>query len=94
MRGTKNILSLVYLKTRINEHYCHIYRNTQQHSVITDHGQLSHEFNWIEIDILDDKSNLGKRLISEMIYIKRQKNSLNLHNDIDQFGKRYLPIIT
>lgn len=49
-----------------------------QRSVITDHRIQNHEFDWINVEILDRELISGKRLISEMIYIKRQKNSLNL----------------
>ncbi|KYM95528.1 hypothetical protein ALC62_13958 [Cyphomyrmex costatus] len=67
------------LKTRISEHKNHINRNTQQNSVITNHRlQFSHDFNWDNIKILDKEISLNKRLISEMIHIRKQKNSLNL----------------
>jgi len=72
------------LKTRISEHRNHINRNTNTHSVITEHRtKFSHEFNWDNVEILDRERFLSKRLISEMIYIKRQKNSLNLQSDTD-----------
>ncbi|KYM95437.1 hypothetical protein ALC62_13865, partial [Cyphomyrmex costatus] len=62
------------LKTRISEHRNHINRNTQQNSVITNHRlQFSHDFNWDNIKILDKEISLNKRLISEMIYIRKQK---------------------
>jgi len=72
------------LKTRITEHRNHINRNTTTQSVITEHRiNLSHEFNWDNVEILDKEQFLSKRLISEMIYIKRQKNSLNLQSDTE-----------
>lgn len=55
------------LKNRIKEHYRHITRNTDQNSVITDHRLSGHEFDWDNIDILDEETNLHERLISEMI---------------------------
>jgi len=70
------------LKTRIAEHKNHINRNTTGHSVITDHRiSSSHEFDWENVEILDRERYLTKRLISEMLHIKRQKNSLNLHTE-------------
>jgi len=70
------------LNTRIMEHKNHIRRNSIQHSVITDHKRKSgHEFDWDNVKILDSESNYNKRLISEMIYIKKQKHGLNAHTD-------------
>jgi len=72
------------LKTRISEHRNHINRNTTTQSVITEHRiNFLHEFNWDNVEILDRERFLSKRLISEMIYIKRQKNSLNLQSDTE-----------
>jgi len=70
------------LNTRVNEHKSHIRRNTTQFSVITDHKQKSkHEFDWDNVKILDVESNCNKRLISEMIHIKKQKDGLNAQTD-------------
>jgi len=35
-----------------------------------------HEFNWCETRILDRELSYTKRLVSEMVFIKRQKNEL------------------
>jgi len=70
------------LNTRVNEHKNHIRRNSTQFSVITDHRQKSkHEFDWDNVKILDLESNYNKRLISEMIHIKKQKDGLNAQTD-------------
>ncbi|KYN41410.1 hypothetical protein ALC56_04173 [Trachymyrmex septentrionalis] len=62
------------LKTRITEHKNHINRNTTQHSVITQYRiDLGYDFNWDKVHILDKEQILHKRLLSEMIHIKRQK---------------------
>jgi len=72
------------LKTRISEHKNHIHRNTTTQSVITEHRRnYSHDFNWNNVEILDKERYLTKRLISEMIHIKRQNNSLNLQSDTE-----------
>jgi len=72
------------LKTRISEHRKHIKKTTTTQSVITEHRfKYSHEFNWDSIEILDKERILSKRLISETIHIKRQKNSLNLQSDTE-----------
>jgi len=39
------------------------------------------EFDWENIDILDEKQFLQKRLTLEIIYIKKQTNGLNIKND-------------
>jgi len=39
-------------------------------SVISEHRlQLDHEFDWDHVEILDEESYFGKRLISEMLHI-------------------------
>jgi len=43
-------------------------------SVISIHRlELNHEINWNEIKILDCEPSYNKRLVSEMIYIKKQQ---------------------
>jgi len=69
------------LKIRIDEHRSHI-RNTGQNSVITENRlKYVHDFDWDNVEILDEETHFNKRLISEMIYIKKQTNSLNLQQD-------------
>jgi len=70
------------LKVRLNEHRNHIKRNTTHNSVITEHKlEFKHEFDWENIKILDEERILNKRLISEMIYIKKQQQGLNAQSD-------------
>jgi len=53
-----------------------------QRSVITKHRrEQAHDFDWDNVKILDQKKILNKRLISEMIFIRKQKNSLNIQSD-------------
>ncbi|XP_018361384.1 PREDICTED: uncharacterized protein LOC108760084 [Trachymyrmex cornetzi] len=82
------------LKTRISEHRNHIRHNASTLSVITEHRlQYGHEFQWDNIEILDEEPCYRKRLVSEMLNIKRQKNSLNLQTDTEGLHKAYIPII-
>ena len=81
------------LKTRLTEHRNHINRNTTQNSVITDHRLTNHEFEWDEVEVLDNEPVLGKRLISEMIFIQRQTNSLNKQQDTEGLNLAYRQII-
>ncbi|KYM94591.1 hypothetical protein ALC62_14781, partial [Cyphomyrmex costatus] len=82
------------LKTRISEHSNHIKRNTTTRSVITEHRlQHGYDFRWNEVEILDKESNYRKRIVSEMINIKKQKNSLNLQTDTENLHETYIPLI-
>ena len=51
------------------------------------------DFQWDNVLILDEEPSYRKRLISEMLHIKKQKNSLNLQTDTEGLNKAYLPII-
>jgi len=82
------------LKIRIAEHRNHIRYKTSAHSVITEHRLLhDHDFQWNNVQILDEEPSYRKRLISEMLHIKKQKNNLNLQTDTEGLHKAYLPII-
>jgi len=50
-----------------------------------------HSFDWINIKIMDHKTNYFKRLISEMIYIKTQENSVE---DIECIDSAYFNLLT
>jgi len=70
------------LSTRVGEHRNHIRRNSTQFSVITEHRLRSqHEFDWDNVRVLNQEPNYNKRLISEMIHIKKQKQGLNAQTD-------------
>ncbi|XP_071653431.1 uncharacterized protein [Temnothorax longispinosus] len=82
------------LKTRISEHRSHINRITSTQSVVTEHRQnLDHDFDWENVEILDKEKYLSRRLISEMIHIKLQENSINLQNDTDFLHHAYMTIL-
>ncbi|EFN64953.1 hypothetical protein EAG_12524, partial [Camponotus floridanus] len=63
------------LRTRMREHK----RNLT--SVIAEHRALGHTLDFDHVEILDEEAFLEKRLILDMIYIKRQRNALNLQSD-------------
>ncbi|XP_018337091.1 PREDICTED: uncharacterized protein LOC108745430 [Trachymyrmex septentrionalis] len=80
------------LKTRIAEHRNHVRHKASAHSVITEHRlRHNHDFQWDNVLILDEEPSYRKRLISELLHIKRQKNSLNLQTE--GLYKAYFPII-
>jgi len=63
-------------------------------SVISRH-KLDHDhmIDWRNANILDSEQSYYKRMVSEMIHIKRQENGLNKQSDTERFPKIYLPII-
>jgi len=78
------------LKTRISEHKNHINRKTSAHSVITEHRlHTNHDFDWERVEILDVERNYNKRIVSEMVNIKCQKNGINLQTDTDALDRAY-----
>ncbi|KYN26853.1 hypothetical protein ALC57_03768, partial [Trachymyrmex cornetzi] len=83
------------LKTRISEHKNDINRNNSNPSDVTNHRTLHNlDFNWDKVQILGTERNYNKRLISEMINIKRQKNGINLNKDIELLNSSYFCYLT
>jgi len=63
------------LKTRIDEHRSQ--RNTNQSSVITEHRlKFLHDFDWDNVEILDEEIHFNKRIISEILSKKGMLNRL------------------
>ncbi|KYN10217.1 hypothetical protein ALC57_17657 [Trachymyrmex cornetzi] len=55
------------------------HENTSARNVITEHRlQKEHDFDWDSVAILDEEPHYRKRLISKMIFIRRQTHRLNL----------------
>ena len=52
-----------------------------------------HTIDWRNASILDSEQSYYKRMVSEMIHIKRQENGLNKQSDTECFPEIYLPII-
>jgi len=60
-----------FKKTHIKEHRSYINRNTTTQSVIVNHGiHHNHNFKWDNVEIIDKKPFLSKKLTSEMLYIR------------------------
>jgi len=82
------------LNTRILEHRKDINKKTANHSVITEHRlEFGHEFNWDNSKIVDKEKQYYRRLISEMINIKSQKNAINLQADTELLSQSYVEIL-
>jgi len=82
------------LGTRILEHSKDIKKKSGSLSVISDHRlNNDHEMDWNGVEIVDTEPSYGKRLISEMIHIKKQPHGLNKQSDTELLSDVYLPII-
>ncbi|KYN44212.1 hypothetical protein ALC56_01334 [Trachymyrmex septentrionalis] len=83
------------LKTRIKEYINDIKKKTVNSlSVISSHRiETDHEIDWPNTKILDSERSHYKRMISEMIHIKTQKNGLNKQSDTEKFPDLYLPLL-
>ncbi|KYN04663.1 hypothetical protein ALC62_04467 [Cyphomyrmex costatus] len=82
------------LSTRLKEHMSDIRKRTGSPSVITEHRiNFDHNFKWNDVQILDIESSYYKRLVSEMVHIKRQKQGLNKQNDTESLPEYYSQII-
>jgi len=82
------------IRTRIKEHYNNIKSDKSKHSVITEHIlNFNHNFDWENIKILDSECNYNKRLVSEMLHIKEQKNGINSQKDTEFLDESYFCIL-
>ena len=74
------------LKTRIAEYKNHINRSASTYSVITNHRlHHSYKFDWENIKVLDNERFLNKRLISEILHMKLQNNSIKTFRLIQNY---------
>jgi len=66
------------LKIRVKEHFTDIKKSSGSPSVISDHqSELNHDFDWEKIYILDTELSWKKRIVSEIIHIKKQQSGIN-----------------
>jgi len=73
------------LRTRINEYNSDIRKKNGSPSIISEHWlNHNHDFEWDKVEIINNEPSYRKRLISEMIYIKKkQQQGLNKQSDTD-----------
>lgn len=87
-----------YLKTRITEHERSVrpvnFASTSNKTALAEHtfGNL-HRFDFSSTEIIGYQPNYKKRLVSEMINIKKQKNSINKKQDTDDLSTSYYNLI-
>ncbi|KYN30211.1 hypothetical protein ALC57_00348 [Trachymyrmex cornetzi] len=76
--------------TRLKEHKNDPKKPSNDLSVISRHTlDHNHRMDWDNTIILDSEQSFYKRLVSEMIYIKRQKIDLNKQSDTERFPEIY-----
>ncbi|XP_020295370.1 uncharacterized protein LOC109860580 [Pseudomyrmex gracilis] len=82
------------LRTRISEHHKNIYLNQNRQSVVSKHrNEFGHDFLWNEVEVLDTEHFLQRRLVSEMLNIKMQKNCINSMTDTELLDPVYTSLI-
>ncbi|KYN21863.1 hypothetical protein ALC57_05757 [Trachymyrmex cornetzi] len=82
------------LRTRIKEHKNDYKKPMNNLSVVSRHIlEFNHAMDWDNTNIVDSEQSYYKRMISEMIHIKKQKNSLNKQSDTERLPDVYIPII-
>ena len=82
------------LRLKIVKHKNHILWNTSTRNIITEHRlQKDHDFDWDNVIILDEEPDYRKKLISEMIFIRRQIHGLNsqISTNMEGLFKAYFP---
>ena len=89
------LIAMYLMLARQADNYIRVYRNqirhkTQENSVITEHRiDSGHDFKWEDVEVLDTEPILSKRLTSEMLFIKRQRNGINLRRDTEGLHQLY-----
>ncbi|XP_071573520.1 uncharacterized protein [Temnothorax nylanderi] len=82
------------LATRIKEHRADIKKHPSNHSVVSKHKtSCNHEFNWTSPKVLHSEKQFKKREIAEMVFIKKNNNTINLQKDTDNLPVIYDKII-
>ena len=78
----------------MHEHVSDINISSKSPSVISNHRiEENHNFKWDKVEILDIEPSYNKRLISEMVHIKKQKHGINRQNDTESLPDLYSDIL-
>ncbi|KYQ46730.1 hypothetical protein ALC60_14251 [Trachymyrmex zeteki] len=82
-------------KTRIKEHKVNINKSKDSLTVLSQHQiDCGHKINWDDIQVLDIEPFFQKRIMSEMIFIKKQIDGLNKQNDTEKLPETYFPLLS
>lgn len=87
-----------YFKTRICEHQRsirpHVLVNTTSKTALAEHFEkFQHPFDFENTEILARQQNYKKRLLSEMIQIRKHPNHINKKQDVDNLSNAYFSLI-
>lgn len=83
-----------YLHKRIYSHKYNTKNLNHNSTALTKHSlENNHSFNFNNIEILDIEPNYQKRLIHEMLQIKRHKNTINNRTDIENLSETYFNLL-
>ncbi|EZA54474.1 hypothetical protein X777_05832 [Ooceraea biroi] len=76
------------------EHKKDINKRSGSPSVISVHRfDFNHDFQWDGVWIIDKEDSYRKRLISEIVNIKKQAMPLNLQSDTQTLPTEYFPFL-
>ena len=70
-----------------------ILRDTTVLTVVSEHQEYGHELDWENISLLDSEPCFRKRLMSEMIFIKKQIKTINIQNNIEHLLEAYFLLL-
>ncbi|EZA59744.1 hypothetical protein X777_16225 [Ooceraea biroi] len=83
-----------HLETRIREHMSDIKKHCNNQSVVNKHRLYEgHEFDWSNVKVVHQEMHTKKREIAEMIYIKKQDNTINVQKDTENLPTIYHEIL-
>lgn len=83
-----------YIENRIKAHKNSTLGKNRENTALKKHGEENnHKFDYENYSILDYEINEKKRLIKEMIYIKKETNSVNDRKDIQNLSNFYNDLI-
>ena len=71
-----------YLNKRIYGHKYSLTSNSESTALSKHSKDLNHQFDFNNVKILDFEEHYNKRLLKEMINIKKEKNSISFRTDI------------
>ena len=75
--------------TRVKEHEADCRHKRNKSANFNHVSNNNHSINFDNVKILDNESNLSKRLLSEMLHITAQKNSMNVQTDTINLKSEY-----
>ena len=76
------------LNERLSDHRRDVRKNNEK-TIPTHCRENQHSMNWENVKILDREKVYKKRLISEMLFINMQKNSINRKEDSNNLQDSY-----